>query len=89
MHAMHRVCPACLSEPTPGMHCPLASGLGTNIFSSSLLFAQVLAQFKWLTRKLLRNLATVILAARVLNEHGGKHRLLQHHLHLCPNDFEL
>ena len=77
----HSVCPAYLLEPTPGMHCPLDSGIGTNIFSASLLLAQVLAQFefatKWLTRKLLRNLATVISAAHVLNEHGGKHHLLQ------------
>ena len=62
------------------MHCPLASGLGVNIFSS-LLLTQVLAQFefatKWQTCKLSCNLATVILAAHDLNEHGGKHRLLQ------------
>ena len=41
------VCPAYLLEPTPGMRCPLASGLGMNIFSASLLLAQVLAQFKF------------------------------------------
>ena len=29
------------------MHCPLASSLGTNIFSASLLLAQVLAQFEF------------------------------------------
>ena len=40
----HSVCPAYLLEPTPGMHCPLASGLGTKMFSVSLLLAQVLAQ---------------------------------------------
>ena len=77
----HSVCPVYLLEPTPGMHCSLASSLGTNTFSTSLLLAQVLAQFKsatkWLTQKLLHNLATMILAARDLNEHGGKHRLLQ------------
>ena len=43
----HSVCSAYLLEPTPGMQCPLASGLGTNIFSSSLLLAQVLAQFEF------------------------------------------
>jgi len=37
------VCPAYLLEPTPGMHCPLARGLGMNIFLASLLLAQVLA----------------------------------------------
>ena len=41
------VCQAYLLEPTPGMHCPLASDLGTNIFSASLLLAQVLAQLKF------------------------------------------
>ena len=41
------VCPADLLEPTPGMHCPLASGLETNIFLASLLLAQVLAQFEF------------------------------------------
>ena len=39
------VCPAYLLEHTPGMYCPLASGLGINIFSASLLLAQVPAQF--------------------------------------------
>ena len=39
------VCPVYLLEPTPGMHCPLASGLGMNIFPASLLLAQVLVQF--------------------------------------------
>ena len=43
----HSVCPAYLLEPTPGMHCPLASGLGTNISLASLLLAQVFAQFKF------------------------------------------
>ena len=41
------VCPAYLLEPTPGKHYSLTSGLGTNIFSASLLLAQVLAQFKF------------------------------------------
>ena len=41
------VCPAYLLEPTPGMRCPLASGLATNIFLASLLLAQVLAQFEF------------------------------------------
>ena len=41
------VCPAYLLEPTPGMHCPLASSLETDIFSASFLLAQVLAQFKF------------------------------------------
>ena len=64
------------------MQCPLASSLGTNILLVSLLLVQVLAQFKfsktkWLTEKLLCNLLTMILAVRDLNEHGGKHRLLQ------------
>ena len=36
-----------LLEPIPGMDCPLASGLGTNIFSAYLLLAQVFAQFKF------------------------------------------
>ena len=77
-HIEHSVCPAYLLEPTPGMQCCLASSL-----EASLLLALVLAQFKfatkWLTRKASRNLATMsmILAARDLNEHGGKHRLLQ------------
>ena len=74
-------CSVYLSEPTPGMHCPSASGLGTTIFSASLPLAQVLSQFKfatkWLTWKLSCNLVTVISAARDLNEHGGKHCLLQ------------
>ena len=44
----HSVCPAAyLLEPTSGMQCPLASGLGTNLFSASLLLAQVLAQFEF------------------------------------------
>ena len=43
----HSVCPAYLLELNPGMHCPLACGLGTNIFSASLLLAQVLAQFEF------------------------------------------
>ena len=43
----HSVYPAYLLEPTPGMQCPLASGLGTNIFLASLLLAQVLAQFEF------------------------------------------
>ena len=36
-------------EPTPGMHCPLASGLGTTFSRHlhSLPLAQVLAQFKF------------------------------------------
>ena len=64
------------------MHCPLASGLGVNIFSASLLVSSGFLHSsnfanKLLTQKLLRNLATVILAARDLNEDGGKHRLLQ------------
>ena len=71
------VCPAYLSEPTPGMPCPLASSLGMNIFLASLLLAQVLAQFEFCNQTLLRNFATMILAAHDLNEHGGKHRLLQ------------
>ena len=41
------VCPAYLLEPTPGTHCPLASGVGTNIFSAALLLAQVLTQFEF------------------------------------------
>ena len=75
------VCPAYLLEPTPGVHCPFASGLGMNIFAASMPFAQFLAQFKFCNQKadlkLLQNLATMILAARDLNEHRGKHRLLQ------------
>ena len=43
----HSVCPAHLLEPTPGMECALASGLGTNIVSASLLLAQVRAQFEF------------------------------------------
>ena len=42
----YSVCPVYLLEPTPGMHCPLACGLGMDIFSASLLLAQVLAQFE-------------------------------------------
>ena len=37
------VCPVYLLEPTPGMHCSLASGLGINIFPVSLLLAPVFA----------------------------------------------
>ena len=60
------------------MHCPLASSLGTNIFSASLLLAQVIAQFEFCYQMadlevIARNLATVISAARDLNEHvAGK-----------------
>ena len=54
-----------LLEPTAGMQCPLASGLGTNIFSASLVLAQVLAQFEFYNQmavlKLSCNLETVIL----------------------------
>ena len=39
------VCPAHLLEPTPGMYCPLANSLGTNILQAPSLLAQVLAQF--------------------------------------------
>ena len=46
-HIERSVCPAYLLEPTPGMHCPLASGLGMSIFLVSLLLAQVLAQFEF------------------------------------------
>ena len=79
----HSVCPVYLLEPTPGMHCPLASGLGTNISSASSLLAPVLAVWfwifspKWLTWKSSHNLATMISAAHDLNELGGKHHLLQ------------
>ena len=79
----YSVCPVYLLEPTPGMHCPFASGLGTNISSASSLLAPVLAVWfwffsaKWLTWKSSHNLATMISAARDLNELGGKHRLLQ------------
>ena len=73
--------PDYLLELTPGMHHPFANALGTNIFSASLLFARFLhsSNFatKWLTQKILCNLATMILAAHDLNEHGGKHCLLQ------------
>ena len=77
----HSVCPAYLSEPIAGMQCPLASDLGTNIFLASSLFAQVLVQLKFCNQmadpEVTRNLATMILAACDLNEHGGKHCLLQ------------
>jgi len=43
----HSVCPAYLLEPTPGMHCPLASSLGMKMILVSLLLAQVLAQFEF------------------------------------------
>ena len=43
--AEHNVCPLYLLEPTPGMHCLLASSLGTNIFPAFSLLAPVLAQF--------------------------------------------
>ena len=46
-HIKRSVCPVYLLEPTPGMHCSLASSLGTNIFSASLLLAQALAQFEF------------------------------------------
>ena len=63
------------------MHCPLASGLGTNILSTSLPLAQVLAQFEFCNQMAdLEDIAqscAVILAARDLNEQAGKHRLLQ------------
>ena len=40
-------CPAYLLAPTPGMHCPLARGLGTNIFLATLLLSQAFAQFEF------------------------------------------
>ena len=85
------VYPAYLLEPTTGMHCPLASGLGSNIFLASLLLASCSLNFvtKGLNRKLSRSLATVILAAHDLNEHGGKHRLLQISSQPISNDFEI
>ena len=46
-HIKRSFCPAYLLVPTPGMQCPLASGLGTNIFLAPLLLAQVLAQFEF------------------------------------------
>ena len=46
-HTERSVCPAYLLDPTPGMHCPLASSLGTDIFTASSLLAQVLAQFEF------------------------------------------
>jgi len=67
LHTEHNVCPVYLLEPTPGMHCPLANSLVTNIFPASSLLAQVLAQFDF---ELSRNLVTVISAAHDLNEHG-------------------
>ena len=57
------------------MHCPLASGLGMNIFPASLLLAEFLhililnLEPKWLTERLLCNFVTMILAARDLNQH--------------------
>ena len=76
------VCAAYLLEPTPGMqsfsqrswngHFP-----GIFAVSSGSCTVRILQPLTWLTHKLSRNLATVISAARDLNEHGGKHRLLQ------------
>ena len=60
------VSPAYLLETAPGTHFAVSSG------SCSFNFAT-----KWLTQKLSCNLITVISAACDLNEHGGKHRLLQ------------
>ena len=48
LHIKRSVCP--VLEPTHGMHYPLASGLGTNIFPASLLLTQVLAQFDFETK---------------------------------------
>ena len=77
----HSVCPAYLLEPTPGMHCLLNSSFGTNIFLASSLFAQVLVQLKFCNQmadpEVRRNLATMISDAHDLEEHGGKHCLLQ------------
>jgi len=77
----HSICPAYLSEPISGMQCPLVSDPGTNIFLAPLLFAPVLVQFKLCNQladpEVRRNLATMILAACDLNEHGGKHHVLQ------------
>ena len=67
--------PAYLLNLNPGMHCPLACSLGSNIFLASLHNSNFAT--KWLTQKLSCNLVTVISAAHDLNEHGGKHRLLQ------------
>ena len=99
MRIEHSVCPAYLLERTPGMQCPLASSLGTNIFSASLLLALVLAQFKfatkWLTRKVSCNLATMsmILAACDLNEHGLWRKAPSASdiisAYTCLNDFEI
>ena len=43
----HSDCPAYLLEPTSGMHCPLNSGLGMNIFLTALLLVQGLVQFEF------------------------------------------
>ena len=81
------VYPAYLSEPTPGMECPLASGLEQTFSWHLCCLHSLKFATKWSTWKLLRNLATVILAAHDLNEHGGKHRLLQTSLPM--NDFKI
>ena len=44
-HTERSVCPAYLLDPTPGMHCPLASSLRTDIFTASSLLAQVQFEF--------------------------------------------
>ena len=75
------VCPAYLLETTPGtqsfsQRCWNEHFLGSFAVRSGSYTVRIL-QHNWLTRQLLRNLAAVILAARYLNEDGGKHRLLQ------------
>ena len=46
-HASSVVSVQLIFQYLPGMHCPLASGLGMNIFSASLLLTQVLVQFEF------------------------------------------
>ena len=37
LHIEHNVYPVYLLELTPGMHCPLAGSLGTNIYINNIL----------------------------------------------------
>ena len=68
------------------MHCPLASGLGTN-FSRHLQLGQVLAQLDFETKMADREV-TAQSCDRDLTEHEGK-GLLQTFQCLCLNNFEI
>ena len=80
-HATHRAVFVQLLEPTPGMHCPLASGFGTNIFlafavSSGSCTVRILQPNGW-PRSYHVILWPWFWLQYDLSEHGGKHHLLQ------------